>query len=265
MTSTRLTDDAYRQHLETESARFREVLEHVDRAVPVPSCPDWNAADLLWHLTGVQHFWAQVVARRPAGPDGIEEPERPGSHEEMLVLHDRASAALLEALTAASAGDEAWTWSPDHTVGFILRRQAHEALIHRLDAELAAGSVTALDPQLATDGVRELLTVMYGGCPPWGTITAGEQHVRFDCTDTDHQVWVNVARFTGTDPEGTSYDEDDVLVVDDPGTEPDAVVQGTAGELDAWLWHRADDSGIQTTGDRTVLDRLLKVLSQPID
>ena len=34
---------------------------------------------------------------------------------------------------------EAWTWSTDQTVGFIVRRQAHEALIHRLDAELTAG------------------------------------------------------------------------------------------------------------------------------
>lgn len=265
MTSTRLTDDLYRQHIETESARFREVLESVDPAAPVPSCPDWDAADLLWHLAGVQHFWAQVVTRRPAGPDDIEQPERPDSHEGLLALYDRASAALVDALAEASSKDEAWTWSSDHTVGFILRRQAHEALIHRVDAELASGSMTALDPQLATDGVRELLTVMYGGCPPWGTITAGEHHVRLDCTDTDHQVWVNLARFTGTDPDGTSYDEDDVMVVEDPGLEPDAVVQGTAGELDAWLWHRTDDSAIHTAGDRSALDRLLKVLSQPID
>ena len=44
-------------------------------------------------------------------------------------------------------------WADDKTVGYIRRRQAHEALIHRLDAELTAGAVTPLDPDLAADGV----------------------------------------------------------------------------------------------------------------
>ncbi|WP_238993563.1 hypothetical protein [Nocardioides caldifontis] len=60
-------------------------------------------------------------------------------------------------------------WAEDRTVGYIRRRQAHEALIHRLDAELTAGTVTALDPTLASDGVDEALDVMFGGCPPWGS------------------------------------------------------------------------------------------------
>ena len=34
----------------------------------------------------------------------------------------------------------------DHTVGFIRRKQAHEALIHRIDAEVAAGNRTPMDP-----------------------------------------------------------------------------------------------------------------------
>ena len=41
-----------------------------------------------------------------------------------------------------------------------MRRQPHEALIHRVDAELAAGAPTGLDEALATDGVDEILTVM---------------------------------------------------------------------------------------------------------
>ena len=68
--------------------------------------------------------------------------------------------------------EEAWTWSDDHTVGFILRRQAHEALVHRLDAEQAAGRGHELDAALAADGVHECLDVMYGGMPPWGVLGA---------------------------------------------------------------------------------------------
>ena len=39
----------------------------------------------------------------------------------------------------ADPAEPAWTWSAEQTVGFTLRRQAHEALIHRLDAEQTAG------------------------------------------------------------------------------------------------------------------------------
>ena len=46
-------------------------------------------------------------------------------------------------------------WSTEQTVGFPFRRQAAEALIHRLDAEQTADRVTLLDPELAADGVDE--------------------------------------------------------------------------------------------------------------
>lgn len=266
MHSTRLDRDDYLRHLETESARFREVLESCAPDARVPSCPDWDADDLLWHLGHVQWFWGQVVRQRPEGPEGFAEPERPGTRAELLTFFDQASAALQDGLAGAEEEEEAWTWASDHSVGFILRRQSHEALIHRLDAELTAGSPTALDPALATDGVAEALTVMYGGCPPWGAQAPSGVHVRVDCTDTDHQAWVELVRFTGTDPEdGVSYDQDDIAVVPDPGEEPDAVVQGTAGDLDAWLWHRADDSVVDTSGDAAVLAQLKAVLSEPLD
>ena len=46
-------------------------LADCDLDARVPSCPDWNAADLLWHLGAeVQDFWAWVLEHRPDGPDG---------------------------------------------------------------------------------------------------------------------------------------------------------------------------------------------------
>ena len=52
----------------SESALFAAALADVDPAARVPACPDWTAADLLWHLGEVQWFWSAVVAGRPAGP-----------------------------------------------------------------------------------------------------------------------------------------------------------------------------------------------------
>lgn len=263
--SMRLAPERYLEHLEQETARFRSALEEVPPGTGVPSCPDWDADDLLWHLGEVQWFWAEVLRRRPLPPDEDDVPQRPGDRSGLLAFLDRAGGALRHQLATAAVDEEAWTWSSDRTVGFVLRRQAHEALVHRLDAELTAGATTPLDPLLAADGVHEALAVMYGGCPAWGSQTPTDLHVRLDCTDTDSQVWVSLVRFTGTDPDsGKQYDEDDLAVVPDPGSEPDAVIQGTAGHLDAWLWHRIAGGVLHVAGDQDVLARLGAVLAQPI-
>ena len=270
---TRLPFPSYLTHLESESDRFREVLADCDPAARVPACPDWDAADLLWHLTGVQRFWAGVVTRRPAPPEesGTDEATealaRPDAYADLIAGFDEASAALRDALRAADPADAAWTWSEEQTVGFTFRRQAHEALIHRLDAEQTAGQVTALDPALAADGVAEALGVMYGGAPEWGSFDPLPHHVRFDLTDAGTSVWAQLGIFNGTDPEsGTTYaDEDDVELVDDPGTEPDVVVTGAAGDVDAWLWHRGGADDLRVEGDEAVRDRIGGILSNPIN
>lgn len=265
---TRLVATSYLDHLRAESRRFREVLADCDPAAAVPSCPAWDAADLLWHLGEVQHFWSAVIADRPRSPGelGYREPRRPGTHDELLDFFDTQLAKLVSALEAAHPDDDAWSWSPDRTVGFTYRRQAHEALIHRLDAELTAGTVSPLDPALATDGVMEVLDVMFGDNPTWGHFEPDDDLVRVDCTDTDTQIWVRLGRFTGTDPDdGEVHDEDDVSVVADPGAEPDVVVEGLSEDLDAWLWRRRDDAAITVSGDRSVYARWRAVLDQPID
>lgn len=264
---TRLPPPEYLRHIEVESARFREVLADCDPTAPVHSCPGWTAADLLWHLGEVQHWWTAIVRDRPRGPEetAYQPPQRPESRVELLAFFDEARESLAEALASADPADEAWTWSQDHTVAFILRRQAHEALIHRLDAEIAADALTPLDPALASDGVEEALDVMFGGLPPWGRWDPLPHYVRVDCSDTGARVWVQLGLFSGTSPEGVEHSgEDDIHVVDEPGVEPDAVVTGLAGDLDAWLWRRRDDTGIHVAGDRGIYDRFRVCVNQPI-
>lgn len=264
---TTLAPADYLEHLRSESRRFREVLTDCDPGARVPGCPDWTAADLLWHLAGVQWFWGTVVRNRPAAPSEDDpEPERPASYEAMLAAYDEYSSALLAQLENADPGEPAWTWSDEQTIGFTYRRQAHEALIHRVDAEQTAGHETPLDPVLAADGVLECLDVMYGGTPPWGEFHPLPHHVRIDCTDTGDRCWVQVGRFVGTNPaDGQHYDDNDIHVVAEPGTEPDAVVSGPAAALDAWLWRRRDDEGITVQGDRGIYDRFREAVSHPID
>lgn len=265
---SRLPFPDYLRHLESESARFRAVLETTDPTARVPACPEWNAADLLWHLAEVQWFWGTIVLMRPEGPEhGLDEPDRPETHAELLAAFDEYSQRLVRALREADPKEAAWTWSAEHTVGFIFRRQAHEALIHRLDAEQAAGEVTALDPRLATDGIDEVLGVMIGGCPPWGEFTPDGTGVRVSVEDTGKEILVTLGHFTGTDPDdGTAYvDDDDIAVVDQLPAEPVVTVSGASGDLVTWLWRRGTPDRIKIDGDPDAAARFRHIVDQPIN
>jgi uncharacterized protein (TIGR03083 family) len=258
----------YIAYLTGDSARFADVLRETPPDARVPSCPDWNADDLLWHLAEVQWFWGTVVRERVAGPQAEAlKPPRPADRAGLLAFYERASRDLAEILAAMPPDTAAWTWSDDHTVGFIRRRQAHEALIHRIDAELTAGARTPLDPSLSADGIDEALRVMYGGLPDWATFTPDHaQTLRLRATDTGDSWLVTLGRFTGTDPDdGTSYDEDDIRAAErDPGTEAAAEVAGTAADLDCWLWHRPPLTPVDASGDRQVLGRFESAIAPGI-
>jgi uncharacterized protein (TIGR03083 family) len=253
------SDLDYLDHLRRESDRFSEVLATAPPDAPVPSCPDWDAEDLLWHLGEVQWFWAEVVRRGVTDgeqADGLDAGTRPDGREALQALFDQASADLSRLLTENDPATPAWTWSTDQTVGFIRRRQAHEALIHRVDAELTAGDRTPMDTALSADGVDEVLRVMYGGCPPWGTMTAVDgPSLRLRATDTGDSWLVTPARFTGTEPDGTVHeDEPDIQVAaSDPGGEAGATVSGTAADLDCWLWRREAAGELTHEGDPAVV------------
>jgi uncharacterized protein (TIGR03083 family) len=252
-------DIDYLSHLARESARFAEAIELAAAEARVPSCPDWTADDLLWHLAEVQFFWATIV-REGLPPDEAEKrkPERPAARAGLLAFYQRASGDLGEALASASPGSYAWTWSDDQTVGFIRRRQAHEALIHRVDAELAAGHRTPLDARLAADGVDEVLRVMYGAAPDWGRFTPERgRTVRLRATDTGDSWLVTLGRFTGTEPDGTSVDVPDIRAAgEDAGGAAAAEVTGSAGDLDCWIWHRTPLGPVERSGDPDVLSGL---------
>jgi uncharacterized protein (TIGR03083 family) len=261
---TRLEPSTYVAHLRRESKRFHDVLAGAPAGARVPSCPDWDADDLLWHLAEVQWFWGEVVGGRPEGPPE-QHPTRPGSRPELLAFFDEVSGRLGDLLEAASPEDPAWSWADEQTVCFTQRRQAHEALVHRLDAELVTGAVTPLPADLAADGVAELLDVMYGGEPPaWGTFTPDGHHTALELTDTGDRFVVATGRFVGTDPgSGTSHDVAHLVRVDSDRV--DATIRGTAADLDAWLWRRTEQGATTLTGSEAALAAFRTAVDQPID
>jgi uncharacterized protein (TIGR03083 family) len=238
----------------------------------VPTCPDWDADDLLWHLSEVQWFWGTVVlsgeTEREA-IDKVERPERSADRDGLLEQFAAFSSRLSEALAAAQPDTPAWTWADDHTVGFIRRRQAHEALIHRVDAELLIDTQSPLDSRLSADGVDEALRVMYGGdIPAWGTFEPAQAAtVRVSCTDTGDRWFARIGNFAGKDPDdGKEYDMAAMEVAEGgDDLEGSAEVTGAAQDLDCWLWRRPTLGAVATTGDAPTLERFHALIEKGVD
>jgi uncharacterized protein (TIGR03083 family) len=249
----------YLGHLARESAMFGHALDGAASDARVPTCPDWDADDLLWHLAEVQWFWGTIV-REGVDADGahaLAQP-RPETRAALMDFYLTASTDLGKALSSASPANPAWTWSDDKTVGFIIRRQAHEALVHRIDAELTVGQRrSVMDAQLSADGVDEALRIMYGGdLPAWGTFAPDERRtVRVRASDTSDSWFVTLGRFSGTDPDDSkSYDQEGIQVARvDPGGPSAATVRGLADDLDCWLWQRPANALPERSGDTDVL------------
>ncbi len=253
--------------IDREASRFADVLAAADSAARVPTCPEWDAADLMWHLTYVHLFWAAVLARNPQDDEieAIEEgaPARPDTIAQMLPIRERATADLLAQLRALDDREPRWSWfDPDRTVGFTRRMQTYEATMHRVDAELTAGlTPSSIAPELAAGAVEHCVDVMWAGwLPAWATYEP-ITHVEIRSTDTAQSWLVEIGHWTGTGPEsGTSFDEPRALR-GSPGATPTAVVSGTAEQLARWAWSRQPDEdaiSVEGTDDgRAAVARLI--------
>lgn len=254
------------EHLRTETARLGSVLRDADPETRVPTCPEWAADDLLWHMAGgVFYFWEAIVRNRVSDDAGAEEvdartPERPASRAALLDLYDRMREALIAALEQVGADEPIWTWSSDHTGGFIRRRMAQEALIHRIDAEATVGALSPVDAELATDGILEGLQYFWGGTPSWATWHPDGPSGRLRTTDTGAQWLVQLGWVSGTHPHsGTHYAHEPAMELLDSG-EPSFTVSAPAADLDLWLWNRPASTGMTVEGEAADFERLTEVI-----
>ena len=167
-----------------ERARLAEVAAgHLDR--PVPTCGEWDVAQLVAHTARVAAF---VEATRAAG--AVDAPVRvpaPDADDGVIEALRVAGDEVGSGLRSAGADDPVWSWTDDRTAGFWRRRLAFEFTIHRVDAELAVGlEPTPIDAALAADGIDEWMTTyaIVDGRGPEAAID-GDASVHLHCTDTD--------------------------------------------------------------------------------
>ncbi|CKH85638.1 maleylpyruvate isomerase family mycothiol-dependent enzyme [Mycolicibacterium smegmatis] len=244
--------------IDAESRRFAEVLAHTPPDARCPTCPDWTAADLLWHLTEVHLFWAAVLFRNVTAEDGVaaveqSKPSRPDSVADLLALREGATSVLLAELSRLDDAEPRWSWFPsDQTVGFTRRMQTYEALMHRVDAELAAGlPIGAIAADVAAGAVDHAVDVMWAWQPE-GSHFEGAAVVEFVATDTAQRWQVDVGA-AGDWPSAVRSPDTQVVIAS-------ATVRGTAADLALWAWNRG--GSVDTSGEPASLQALDAVVAR---
>ncbi len=217
----------------TAISRYSEMLAqaaegHLD--VRVEHCPDWNVADLVWHVTDVHWFWATIAeGRLPAPPDQSARPGRP--EDEHLIDTFREGAAKLQAVLGNADQDATvWTWASQKDIAFITRHQVQEAAVHAWDAVHAAGRAVALDPTVSADAVDEFLQFSL----------AGEEDVRDSSLPALGGTFVLRATDTGDSWTVTDGDLPGTIVAE-RGSEPGSpALEASASDLLLWLYRRVE-------------------------
>lgn len=218
-----LETTALRIHLAREVRAMVALARRIDdeRAwgAPVPSCPGWELRDLVAHVGRIERWVLHALAH---GDGDAPAPRAPGDAGLAAWLADSAQ-ALLEAL-AVDAATHAWTMAPPRTVGFWIRRQAHEHAIHAWDAAEALGEAPTLDAALAADGVDEVVGTMWPRQLRLGRVD--EPDAGLALVADDGSAWLL-------------------------GRDVAATVEGDAEILALALWHRirADDPRLRWSGD----------------
>ncbi|MFB7357081.1 maleylpyruvate isomerase family mycothiol-dependent enzyme [Streptomyces gardneri] len=237
------------EHITALEAGGQALAEAAAKAGPdaeVPTCPGWRIRDLLRHTTTV-HRWATafvVEGHASYHPDGGE-PALDG--DELLAYYQEGHTGLVAALRAAPETLECWTFLPAPSpLAFWARRQAHETLVHRADAESAlASGPGAIDPASAVDGIDELLRGFHSGDK--SRVRSPEPRVlRVRATNTG-DLW-NV-RLSAVEPPRT---ERGTPAAATEWGAADVELAGPADRLYLTLWNRLPADAVTLTGDDAV-------------
>jgi uncharacterized protein (TIGR03083 family) len=234
---------AYIATIRSNIDRLGDAAEAAGLDAPVPSCPAWTVDDLTRHIGNVQRFWAGLVVSRSTDPPDFSAmaATAPGGDARFEWVRSGGQ-ELADVLAATPEDTPMWTFASPGTVRFWARRQAHEAVIHRCDAELANGELGSIDADVAADGVNEYFE-LFALIPAAKAITGNGETVHFHCTDREVE-WL--AELT---PEGA--------VLRPEHAKGNVAVRGPANAMVLAVWNRIgpDNPELEIFGDRDLLDR----------
>jgi uncharacterized protein (TIGR03083 family) len=247
--TTTVSNPRFLESLELDYQRLLELAERSDLSAKVPSCPEWTLDDLVEHVAMVYLHKVETMQR---GEFPAQWPPPRGSESSAQLL-ERCYAALRQEFSQRVPADHTPTWyEPDQTVGFWIRRMAHETVIHRVDAELAAGvPIAPIPDDIAVDGIDEILaTCLAYASVAWpeafeGTLPESEETV---LVRSGESAWLVTLG-------------DRITVVNAPADAvADATVEADPTGLLLWAWRRSGADTVSSQGRADVAAKLGEVL-----
>jgi uncharacterized protein (TIGR03083 family) len=229
--------------LQHEGELLAAAATDVDPDTPVTTVPDWPLRDLVRHVGGI-HRWAATTIReaRTERYDTtlLEVVGQWPDDAELVDWFRDGHAALVQTLRDADPDLECWHFFDAPTpVAFWARRQTHETAIHRADAQSASGPVSPYPPELAADGIDEIL---FGFAARKGRYPHAEPPPRLllRATDVDHEWLAQLG------PERV-----EVTTGADVGPAPsrDCTVRAPVSDLYLLLWNRVPPEAVHVDGD----------------
>lgn len=230
---TSLDHEQILTHLDQEVAKLVETANLADTSAAVPSTPGWNVTELLSHVDWVYRYVIGNVRDGNATPP----PTLSLWPDEVVSRVEETSRDLVEALTEAEPDRPAWSWTTDHTAAFWVRRMVHETAIHRVDLQLIDDAVDGIAPDLAADGVDELLSTYLEGRKIWQQLPKPST-TALEAADTG-DAWLVTLTEAG-------------LTIEREPQDAELSVSGPAFELELALWGRAEPSTLHVEGDKTL-------------
>ncbi len=266
--------DEFFAEILASAAQLADIVSTFDPELPVPTCPDWSLRQLAAHVGRVHRWAAEIVSTRAAERvpfDSVPDGKYPAEPAERAAWLKAGAARVVNAITAA--GDEpVWAFGRQAPASFWARRQSHETMVHRADAELAVGRAVVLDAGLAADGIDEWLAMATGprrrgdgsaALPAGAALHLQATGAGQPAGDTDDWVISSTpdglsvqrgcADRRGSDGRGGSDRRGGS--VDRGAAEPGVTVSGPADRLLLVLVRRlpADDPAITVSGDAALL------------
>ena len=245
-----MTGDDYLASLSADVASIAGVGSMSIRA-RVPSCPEWEVADLIKHVGGF-HRYLTYLAGIPDGgreqPEGwlsaVAAVEAVGTGDDLVAWLRQGAADLSASLRAASPTSTLATFYGVHQPALLVRRAATETSIHRWDAEGVTGRPHPIETTLADEGISEFLDVLMPLFFKYDQFAGAGQTIRLEPTDGDRASWViNV----GADSIAWSRQIDD--------SASGATARGSASDLYLWFLGRITTDPVDVTGDAAMLER----------
>lgn len=235
------------------AAELAAVLGDLDPSRPVPACPGWTVADLALHIGAGQRWAASILLSGTAQ----RVPEVLRTTISWADWYAATSAALSAAIRAVDPDEPCWNFAPvDQRAGFWARRRLHETAIHLVDARQAAAPEAGTGPDvipaaIAADGIDEVFGVFLPRMLARGFAPAVTRRLGVRATDTGHE-WTLTPLSQGDPP-----------AVERGRAVGEAVLSGTAAELDLCLWKRLPGTALTISGDPSVAKDFLAGRATP--